>query len=302
MQSDTELDRKRGTLLGLAIGDALGAAVEFQSPGSFPEVTGYRGGGPHGLAPGEWTDDTSMALALADSIARVGWDLNDQANRYVAWWKNGEYSVNGDCFDIGITTRSASEPVPEVGDASTSGDPSERASGNGSIMRLAPVPIRYASLFPDRLGGVGHAADRFQPTDPRQPAVHFGVCVLRTRVLCGLIRGVDREEVLAPQWKPLLQLKTTTSSAPRDCRRLLPVVSERMSRPTLPDRDTSWRAWRLPCGPSTTPRTFEKRSCGLSTLGTTPTRRVRSAGSWPGRTGASQEFRKSGGKDWLGRT
>ena len=79
------VDHQRGTLFGLAIGDALGAAVEFEMPGSFPEVTGYRGGGPHGLAPGEWTDDTSMALALADSIASVGWDLNDQARRYVAW-------------------------------------------------------------------------------------------------------------------------------------------------------------------------------------------------------------------------
>ncbi len=63
-------DRQRGLLLGLAVGDALGAAVEFAPPGSFAPVTGYRGGGPHGLAPGEWTDDTSMALALADSIAR----------------------------------------------------------------------------------------------------------------------------------------------------------------------------------------------------------------------------------------
>jgi ADP-ribosylglycohydrolase len=62
-------DRQRGMLLGLAIGDALGAAVEFELPGSFEPVIGYRGGGPHGLEPGEWTDDTSMALALADSIA-----------------------------------------------------------------------------------------------------------------------------------------------------------------------------------------------------------------------------------------
>ncbi len=93
--------RKRGTLLGLAVGDALGAAVEFQSPGTFKEVTGYRAGGPHGLGPGEWTDDTSLALAMADSIGEVGWDLNDQARRYVAWWQKGAYSVNGRCFDIG---------------------------------------------------------------------------------------------------------------------------------------------------------------------------------------------------------
>ena len=100
-------NRCRGTLIGLAVGDALGAAVEFRSPGSFAPVTGYRGGGPHGLNAGEWTDDTSMALALADSIATAGWNLNDQADRYVEWWKTGKYSVNGRCFDIGITTRSA---------------------------------------------------------------------------------------------------------------------------------------------------------------------------------------------------
>lgn len=86
-------DNQRGCLLGMAIGDALGAAVEFQQPGTFEPVTGYRAGGPHGLGPGEWTDDTSMALALADSIASTGWDLDDQARRYVAWWTKGKYSV-----------------------------------------------------------------------------------------------------------------------------------------------------------------------------------------------------------------
>ena len=146
-----ERDHQRGTLLGLAIGDALGAAVEFRSPGSFEPVTDYRAGGPHGLAPGEWTDDTSMALALADSIARVGWDLKDQAQQYVAWWQEGRYSVNGRCFDIGMTVSSALRRFQQTGDVMTSADSSERASGNGSIMRLAPVPIRYADLFPDQL-------------------------------------------------------------------------------------------------------------------------------------------------------
>ena len=144
-------DRQRGALIGLAVGDALGAPVEFQPPDSFPEVTGYNWGGPHGLEPGEWTDDTSMALALADSIGQAGWDLNDQARRYLAWYQNGQYSVNCHCFDIGITTRSALMQFESTGDARTSGDPSEYASGNGSIMRLAPVPIRYADLFPERL-------------------------------------------------------------------------------------------------------------------------------------------------------
>ncbi len=124
------LDRQRGCLLGLAVGDALGAAVEFQPAGSFEPVTGYRAGGPHGLEPGEWTDDTSMALALADSIAQVGWDLNDQAQCYVRWWKYGEYSVNGRCFDIGTTTHSALASFEQTGDARTSARKDEWCSGN----------------------------------------------------------------------------------------------------------------------------------------------------------------------------
>ena len=122
MSSTTE-DRKRGALLGLAVGDALGAAVEFKPPGTFEPVTDYRAGGPHGLSAGEWTDDTSMALALADSIiTHAGWDLNDQARRYVSWWREGEYSVNGRCFDIEITIRAALSRFERTGDAQTSGD------------------------------------------------------------------------------------------------------------------------------------------------------------------------------------
>jgi ADP-ribosyl-[dinitrogen reductase] hydrolase len=145
--------------MGLAVGDALGAAVEFSSPGSFAPVTGYRSGGPHGLKAGEWTDDTSMALALADSMASVGWDLNDQARRYVAWWQTGKYSVNGRCFDIGTTTRSALSRFVASGDALASGDTSERASGNGSIMRLAPVPVGHADLYPDHVEELARLAD-----------------------------------------------------------------------------------------------------------------------------------------------
>jgi ADP-ribosyl-[dinitrogen reductase] hydrolase len=200
------IDRQRGTLLGLMVGDALGAAVEFASPGTFPDVTGYRGGGPHGLAPGEWTDDSSMALALADSIAGVDWDLNDQARRYLAWWRKGAYSVNGRCFDIGITTRSALSRFQHSGDASTSGDPSPRAAGNGSIMRLAPVPIRYATLLPDKLEELIQHLIESSLTTHASPQC-LSACAYFGLVLCGLINGLDRHEVLAADWQPLLQLR-----------------------------------------------------------------------------------------------
>jgi len=198
----TITNRQRGTLIGLVVGDALGAAVEFQLPGTFEPVTGYGAGGPHGLAPGEWTDDSSTALALADSIAEVGWDINDQAERYVKWWRTGAYSVNGRCFDIGNTTIGALQRFRKTGDARTSGDPSERASGNGSIMRLAPVPIRYSYMFPDGIGDlVEKAVESSLPTHASPQCL--SACAYMTTVLCGLIDGRPREEVLDPEWEPM---------------------------------------------------------------------------------------------------
>ena len=199
-------NRQRGTLIGLAVGDALGAAVEFESPGTFREVTGFRAGGPHGLAAGEWTDDTSMALALADSIGSVGWDLNDQARRYVAWRRRGEYSVNGRCFDIGGTTCIGLNNFERTGNARTSGDDSDRACGNGSIMRLAPVPIRFAHLFPDQLQELATiAGESSLPTHSHPRCV--SACVYLTLVVCGLIHGLPREEVLSADWYPLRRVR-----------------------------------------------------------------------------------------------
>lgn len=198
-------DRRRGALIGLAVGDALGAAVEFKSPGSFKPVTHYRNGGPHRLEAGEWTDDTSMALALADSIAAAGWDLNDQASRYVEWWETGKYSVNGRCFDIGFTTQTALSNFTVKKNALTSGDRSDRASGNGSIMRLAPVPIRHAHLYPGQGDELARLAEESSlPTHASDQCV--SACRYLATVLAALIHGEDRDEVLAPDWQPLQQL------------------------------------------------------------------------------------------------
>jgi ADP-ribosylglycohydrolase len=199
-------DRSRGTLIGLAVGDALGAAVEFKSPGSFKLVTGYRDGGPHGLNAGEWTDDTSMALALADSIASAGWDVNDQARRYAEWWQEGKYSVKGRCFDIGITTRRALGHFVKHRDATRSGDPSEDASGNGSIMRLAPVPIHFGHLYLRDVGTLSRKAEESSVTTHASEQC-LSACRYMATVLAGLIHGEDRDAVLSPNWEPLTRLK-----------------------------------------------------------------------------------------------
>ena len=158
------------------------------------------------MAPGEWTDDTSMALALADSIASVGWDLNDQARRYLAWLHRAEYSVNNECFDIGGTTLGALLRFEKTGNAKASGDRSERASGNGSIMRLAPVPIRYAHLFPDQLEElVRLLVESSLPTHASPQCL--SACAYIGLVLAALIEGIDRQEVLADDWEPFERLK-----------------------------------------------------------------------------------------------
>ena len=134
--------------------------------------------------------------------------MNDQARRYLAWWQKGEYSVNGRCFDIGITTSSALGRFHKTGDARTSGDPSEHASGNGSIMRLAPVPIRYADLFPDRLEELIEKLVESSLTTHASPLC-LSSCAYMGLVLCGLIHGLPRKEILSPNWEPLLHLKKT---------------------------------------------------------------------------------------------
>jgi ADP-ribosyl-[dinitrogen reductase] hydrolase len=137
--------RFRGSLLGLAVGDAVGTTVEFHDPGTFPRVTDMVGGGPFNLTAGEWTDDTSMALCLAESLIECR-ELNaeDQMRRYLRWYREGYMSVKGRCFDIGNTTRLALLTFEETG-YPYSWEMDLQMAGNGSLMRLAPVPLLYVN-------------------------------------------------------------------------------------------------------------------------------------------------------------
>jgi ADP-ribosyl-[dinitrogen reductase] hydrolase len=108
------LTRYVGSLVGLAVGDALGTTLEFSRPGSFDPIEDMVGGGPFRLLPGQWTDDTSMALCLADSlIEKGGFDPIDQLTRYTSWFREGYLSSTGRFFDIGRTVRTALERFEE---------------------------------------------------------------------------------------------------------------------------------------------------------------------------------------------
>lgn len=193
------LDKQRGCLYGLAVGDALGAAVEFMDRGDFIPVTDYRDGGPHNLDAGQWTDDTSMALALAESIAG-GWNLDDQIKRYIDWWQNGKYSVNGWCFDIGGTTATSLTRYHHYNkNVWECADPHAASSGNGSIMRLAPVPMSYANFYPDQIDMLLNYCEQSSiPTHASRSC--RSACKYLGLVLAAFIKGESRETVLSPDW------------------------------------------------------------------------------------------------------
>jgi len=192
------IDRYRGCLLGLAAGDALGTTVEFRPPGTFTPVTGMVGGGPFGLKPGKWTDDTSLALCLAESlIERRGFDPVDQLERYSRWFTEGHLSSTGTCFDIGTTTRKAlqrfmlsREPYPGLTD--------ERSAGNGSLMRLCPVPMFYAA-DPARAIELSGESSR---TTHALPLV-VDACRYFGGLIAGALTGAPKETLLAARYAPV---------------------------------------------------------------------------------------------------
>ena len=140
-----ELDRYEGALLGLACGDAVGTTLEFQPRGSFAPLTDMVGGGPFSLKAGQWTDDTSMALCLAESlITKQACDPQDQMARSANWYQWGYWSSTGHCFDIGMATRAAIHEFLRSGNA-LAGSREPRSAGNGSLMRLAPIALMYGA-------------------------------------------------------------------------------------------------------------------------------------------------------------
>ena len=205
------LDRFAGSLVGLAVGDALGEPLESDEQETFAPVADMRGGGYRGLEAGTWTDDTSMALCLAESLAFCGgFDAKDQMDRYVRWYKKGYMSSTGSCFGIGRTTRDALEKYRKTVYMSSTGScfgigrttrdalgrhrktgdeysgPTDADSaGNGSIMRLAPVPLFFA---PDATQAI-RMSGRSSITTHRAPE-----CVDACRYLGALIAGAARGE------------------------------------------------------------------------------------------------------------
>jgi ADP-ribosyl-[dinitrogen reductase] hydrolase len=205
-------DRCAGALVGLACGDAVGTSVEFRARGTFAPVCDMVGGGPFALAAGQWTDDTAMALCLADSLlACGGFDAADQMARYLKWWRHGHRSATGACFDIGNTVRAALSRFEATGDP-FAGSTHPNTAGNGALMRLAPVVLffhpdpsavqrfavessRTTHAAPEALDCarlLAHVIARALDGAPKAELVDAGVLRLESPAVAALARGAFR--------------------------------------------------------------------------------------------------------------
>ena len=190
--NNDHIHRARGALLGLAVGDAIGTTVEFKPRGSFKPLTDMVGGGPFGLEPGQFTDDTSMALCLAASLIEKGFDLHDQITRYTRWANEGYMSSNGRCFDIGIATRGALQRFQRNGNP-LAGSTDPQSAGNGCIMRLAPIPIRYMNQPEEAVRfSEEQAKTTHQAPECLAASRLFGEFLVRA------LQGQSKDNVLAP--------------------------------------------------------------------------------------------------------
>ena len=173
-----ELNKALGFFIGLACGDAVGTTVEFKERGSFPPLTDMVGGGPFNLKKGEWTDDTAMALCLAQSlIEKKEFNAFDQMEKYVDWMDNGYMSCAGKCFDIGTTVYDALRDYLDSGNP-FSGQTDVMTSGNGCIMRLAPIPIFYHRNIQEAIHYAGESSR----------TTHGSIlCIESSKLLCDII-------------------------------------------------------------------------------------------------------------------
>lgn len=217
------LDRITGSMAGLAIGDALGASVEFRPRQYLVEhpVRDMMGGGTWGLKEGQWTDDTSMALCLASSLINEKcFNPYDQLVRYKWWYKNGYLSSTGQCFDIGNATRSSLEefcrrqkdlkrhfdcksdyeldhlPLHAVQSVNFDVNCSNRSvAGNGALMRLAPVPLIFYQTPQIAVEYSGQSARLTHGDDAAVDA-----CRYYGALIVAAVRGESKENILNRQF------------------------------------------------------------------------------------------------------
>ncbi len=184
-------DKLFGSIFGVAVGDALGVPAEFSSREELQEhpVEDMEGYGAHNQPPGTWSDDTSLTLCLIDSLIH-GYDLNDIAQKFVAWYTNGLWTPHGYAFDRGQTTRFAIENLMEGVPPTESGGRDEMDNGNGSLMRIAPLIFYTAKMDMSKRFRIVHEISSITHAHPRS----LVACDFYVQYGTHLLAGMDKKE------------------------------------------------------------------------------------------------------------
>jgi ADP-ribosylglycohydrolase len=176
-----------GGLWGSIVGDALGVPVEFSDRKERKKdpVTDMRGYGTHGQPPGTWSDDSSLTFCTVQSLTE-GFYTNDMGKSFVAWYKEGRWTPWGKVFDIGGTTQSAINRIARGVVAEVAGDSDEGSNGNGSLMRILPVGLRFAGVPSTRLLDYAHRVSSMTHRHPRSQMACGFYCLIAAALLRGL--------------------------------------------------------------------------------------------------------------------
>ena len=200
------VDRIEGTLVGMAVGDALGAGYEFGPP-----VTGsveMHGDGPFGFESGEWTDDTQMAICIAQATIGGVIDLTDAGNRFIAWASGAN--------DVGAQTRrvlskaASGEELPSISAVYHAANP-HNSAGNGSLMRTAPVALPYLGSGLESVAKVATEVSDLTHADPQcAEACVLWSCAIATAIESGQVPpiGIGMDFIDPPRrdkWAGIIQ-------------------------------------------------------------------------------------------------
>jgi ADP-ribosylglycohydrolase len=177
-----------GGLWGAIVGDALGVPVEFTSREERKRdpVTDLRGFGAHHQPPGTWSDDSSLILCTVESLLD-GFDLNDLGQRFVRWYREGYWTPCGKAFGIGGTTRNAIIRLSRGANPETAGDDDENCNGNGSLMRILPVALRFAGSSVEQLLYYVHQASSLTHRHLRSQMACGFYCLTAASLLQGSV-------------------------------------------------------------------------------------------------------------------
>lgn len=144
------INRIKGGILGVIVGDALGLPVQFLTREEILKkpVTGMRGYGTFNYPMGTWSDDGSLTLCTVVSLSLAGYNLRDMSERFLKWFDSGYLTPYEEAFDIGRTTAEAMVQLKQGVQPLEAGPKDEHSNGNGSLMRILPAAL-YSSELPD---------------------------------------------------------------------------------------------------------------------------------------------------------